>query len=139
MQIMPKTYKTVRGAFPNLGLPRNGRVGSCGEHIDAVLLAYLVLDLKLAAMPQEYQRMFLKNPQTCDEFVAASYNGGEKRGSRLFREMPVEEIHEVVNHPEFYSRLRRKKFPEAQIIPRETWGFLRKYIAIHDHISALTF
>lgn len=143
MQIMPSTYsdkkdkkgrvisKGIRSSYPEANLPLSAREGACGSHVSGIKTAYLVLDSKLSAMPAEFKYLLLKDPETYGIYLAAAYNGGEKRSRALFAktQSPTFRLQEVISN--LFERWGiKKERQKLTVLRKETWIFIKKYFEV---------
>lgn len=132
MQIMSGTYRETRALYPEAGLSPFARLGACDNHRDAIMAAYLVLDAKLSLMPTDFKNKFLRDPDSYAIFLAAAYNGGEKRASTLHRNVSLPTLQRTLD--EFYGApaSRNKKL---WVMKKETWIFVKKYRDVSEMLS----
>ncbi len=126
MQIMSWTYKEVRIGFPEARLPQSAFVGSCGDEVTAIKVAYLVLDSKLSEMPEDFREKFARDPDTYGVYLAAAYNGGQGAAKNLYNSLRYPQLLETLSDlfgQKFLGKPHRKYLGAYP----ETWIFIKKY------------
>lgn len=132
MQIQPSTYKDIQRAYKTAKLPKSAVAGSCSTHEQAIEVAYLVLDSKLAAMPASFQKKFLEDPASYGLYLAAAYNGGQGRAAGLYLAEEKRDLGVVGILGNLLERLGIKKQRRdlLKILREETWVFIKKYFEL---------
>lgn len=131
MQIQPTTYKGVRALYSKAKMPVSPIEGSCGSHVSAIKMAYLVLDSKLSEMPPDFKEMYLKDPEKFGIFMAAAYNGGSSRAKALFKKYPNGEVEGALE--KIFDLFRtRKGIASMSAMKPETWIFIKKYFEVPE-------
>lgn len=131
MQIWPPTYRDMRRAYPEVKLPLSAEDGACSSHRGAIIVAHLVLDDKLKKMPRDFREKFLEDPDTYFIYLAAAYNGGEKRARALYASMKPEKLDDVLEG--FYSVFRPGKGNFRTMRGVETWIFIKKFMEVSEN------
>jgi hypothetical protein len=133
MQIQPSTYREIYRAYKGARLPPSAEAGSCSDHALAVEVAYLVLDSKLAKMPVPFRGKFIADRERYGLYLAAAYNGGESRATRLYfaEEKQPGFLHALQNIFDHLAvRAERKRL--GLVLREETWIFLKKYFELSN-------
>ncbi len=133
MQIMPSTYAGIRKQYPEAKLPVSAKECSCGSHVGAIKAAYLVLDSKLGAMPDDFKRKFPDNAETYGIYLAAAYNGGQARATSLYRKSGRASfvLGEFIGN--LFARFGlRKDREDLRVLRKETWIFIKKYSEVAE-------
>ncbi len=83
VQFIPSTYNLLVKRLPELGLIPDFKAGM-SDHKNAIKAQVALLDINLAAMPQEIRDHYRSNPRSAGELMAAAYNGGATRVRRAY-------------------------------------------------------
>ncbi|MDO8504229.1 MAG: hypothetical protein Q7S36_00040 [Candidatus Liptonbacteria bacterium] len=134
MQIQPSTYRGIQATYRKAKLPKSAVVGSCVSHELAIEVAYLVLDSKLADMPASFQGKFLADPGSFGLYLAAAYNGGQKRASDLYLAEEGRQLGLLDVLKNLFAPLAQKKEKTGfnLILREETWIFIKKYFELSN-------
>ncbi len=145
MQIMRTTYGGSRSKkgklapgvlqlYPLARLPVNPVAGSCDSHSGAAKVAALVLDDKLASMPEDFLNQFSDDPKRFGYVLAAAYNGGASRAIRIYRHVGEPRIFELIKNLFSYLTHGRSDFREYNLLREETWIFVKKYFEVDKEL-----
>lgn len=134
MQIQPSTYGDIQRVYKTAKLPVSAFAGSCSNHPQAIEVAYLVLDSKLASMPLDFQSKFLADPENFGMYLAAAYNGGQGRAAGLYRAEEHNSLGVLEVLKNLFERLGIKKERKnlGRILREETWIFIKKYFELSN-------
>lgn len=162
MQVMALTYndrKTkkgiaygIRSLYPEAKLPFSAHEGACGSHASAIRVAYLVLDSKLSAMPFEFKKLFLEDPETYGIYLAVAYNGGEGKAIALFKKTArnpkfnlleflgdlFDKFHVKKGKMSKEEKLRiANEKKDLRVLRKETWIYIKKYFEIMKEVKTI--
>lgn len=127
-KVKGKTHKGILQMYPEARLPANPVNGSCDSHVQAIKVAYLVLDDKLSSTTQEFRYNFRRDPPRLSCVLGAGYNGGPKRTNDLYAQIRESKISELL---EKIGLLRSSsEYRLSRILKNETWNYVRECLEV---------
>ncbi|HME42844.1 MAG TPA: transglycosylase SLT domain-containing protein [Syntrophorhabdales bacterium] len=83
-QLVPDTYKRLRGKYPRAGLDKDF-VAGCTDHLNAAKASLLLFDSDLADLPKERLSAIRRDARAAGKYLAAAYNCGSGRVGKSAR------------------------------------------------------
>lgn len=116
-QFIRETYKLTRQRYPRAKLIE-GFVEGMRDHENAVMAQYCLADWSLSLLSEDERKALSKDEEDLGAWIAAAYNGGEKRAAKALRDFPGDwekRGHGLAGATTVYVR-------EFRMVYRHLWG-----------------